>query len=272
VVRLNDPGEYKAVHADYGTLMIYETEKINEYFLVENRSQIDLDSSIPASGLAVYHCDTLGSNEWQGGTATRHYQCGLLQADGSLDLETNRSMGDRRDLFGEVEGVALDHDTTPASTLWDGSESGLQISRILAPGRVISFLVGGAVSDRVVKESSSPSLTIPDNNAGGVSDAILIRQEGRVSQLKVEVDISHGNIANLRMELLSPEGIRAVLHNRTGLGRKNLVASYDSKSAAALAGFIGLPLKGQWTLRIRDLAGRDMGRLNRWSLEVAYLL
>jgi len=93
--------------------MIYETGKINEYFLVENRSQIGLDASIPASGLAVYHCDTLGSNEWQGGTASKHYQCGLLQADGRLDLETNRSMGDEGDLFSRVQGIALSHATRP---------------------------------------------------------------------------------------------------------------------------------------------------------------
>ncbi|MEI8004283.1 MAG: M6 family metalloprotease domain-containing protein, partial [Methanothrix sp.] len=61
-VRLNQPGRYQADHGDYAAVMIYETGKINEYFLVENRSRIDLDASLPASGLAVYHCDTLGSN------------------------------------------------------------------------------------------------------------------------------------------------------------------------------------------------------------------
>lgn len=270
VVRLNTPGQYQTDHGDYGTVMIYETGKINEYFLVENRSQVDLDASIPSSGLAVYHCDTLGSNEWQGGTPSRHYQCGLLQADGSLDLETNRSMGDEKDLFGRVEGTALSHATRPASNLWDGSDSGLIISNILSPGKVVTFAAGQALMDHVVKETSSPGVAIPDKNAQGLSDVIQISLEGKVAKLKVRVDISHSNIANLRVELLSPGGKRAILHNRTGLGKKNLKKTYDSKSSAALTAFIGQSLKGNWTLKIKDLVGRDVGKLNTWSLEVAY--
>jgi M6 family metalloprotease-like protein len=270
VVRLNKPGQYQAEHGDYGTLMIYETGRINEYFLVENRSQIDLDASIPASGLAVYHCDTLGSNEWQGGTASKHYQCGILQADGSLDLETNNSMGDEKDLFGRVEGTALSHVTRPASNLWDGSDSGLMISNILGPGKVIAFVAGQALMDHIVKETSSPGAAIPDNNTLGLSDAIQISLDGKVAKLKVDVDISHSNIANLRVELLSPGGKKAILHNRTGLGKKDLKKTYDSKSAATLTTFIGQSLKGNWVLKIKDLAGRDVGKLNKWGLEIAY--
>ena len=59
-----------------------------------------LDRGLPASGLAVYHCDILGSNELQQGTAAKHYQCALLQADGRRDLELNANRGDGDDLFG----------------------------------------------------------------------------------------------------------------------------------------------------------------------------
>jgi M6 family metalloprotease-like protein len=267
VVRLNNPSQYQADHGDYGTVMIYETGKLNEYFLVENRSQIDLDAFIPSSGLAIYHCDNLGSNEWQGGTASKHYQCGLLQADGSLDLETNRSMGDENDLFGSIEGKALSHDTRPASILWDGSDSGLMISNISSPGKVIAFVVGQAQTDLVVTGSSTPDATIPDNNSRGLRDAIEIDQDGKVKRLRVYVDVTHSNIANLRVELLSPYGKWAILHNRTGIGKKGIEKTYDSKFMATMTSFIGRPLKGKWILRIRDLAGRDVGKLNEWSLE-----
>jgi M6 family metalloprotease-like protein len=269
-VRLNQPGQYQADHGDYGTAMIYETGKINEYFLVENRSGIDLDASIPAGGLAVYHCDTLGSNEWQGGSATKHYQCGLLQADGSLDLETNRSMGDVKDLFGRMAGIALSHNTRPASVLWDGSDSGLMISNIGEPGRVITFVMGQEKTDHVAKGSTLSGEMIPDNSPQGLVNAISLDLEGKVKRLVVEVDISHNNISNLRVELISPGGKRAILHNRTGIGKKNLLASYDSKSKASLVALLGQSMKGKWLLRIRDLASRDTGKLNKWSLEVAY--
>lgn len=268
-VRLSVPGQYQACHGDYGTLMIYETDRINEYFLVENRSQVDLDAAIPASGLAIYHCDTLGSNEWQGGTQTRHYQCGLLQADGSLDLETNRSMGDEKDLYCDVRGVALDHSTRPASVLWDGSDSGMCISGISPAGKVITFWMGQAQDRRAVKGVSAPGARIPDSSSRGSCDSIELSEEGKATKLKVQIDISHGNIASLKVELISPAGKSAVLHNRTGLGKKNLTRIYDSDSTASLTALLGQPLRGKWTLRIRDLAKRDAGTLNCWCLEAA---
>jgi M6 family metalloprotease-like protein len=270
VARLNQGGSYQADHGDYGMAMIYETGRLNEYFLLENRSQVDLDASIPASGLAVYHCDTLGSNEWQGGTASKHYQCGLLQADGSLDLENNRSMGDAGDLYGRVDGIALSHSTLPASLLWDGSDSGLQISKISSPGKVMTFVIGPAQADLTVRCASALAATIPDSSISGLRDVIKIDQEGKVTKLNVSVDISHSNIGNLRVELLSPGGKRAILHNRTGLGKIDLQMSYDSKSTAALITFIGQPLKGKWILTVRDLVKRDTGKLNKWSLELGY--
>ncbi|MCX6680578.1 MAG: M6 family metalloprotease domain-containing protein [Methanothrix sp.] len=263
IVRLNQPGQYQADHGDYGTAMIYETGKINEYFLVENRSGIDLDASLP-------HCDTLGSNEWQGGSATKHYQCGLLQADGSLDLETNRSMGDEKDLFGRMMGIALSHNTRPTSVLWDGSDSGLMISNIGEPGRVITFVIGQEKTDHVAKGSTLSGEIIPDNSPPGLVNAISLNQDGKVKRLVVEVDISHNNISNLRVELTSPGGKRAILHNRTDIGKKDLQKSYDSQSKASLVAFLGQSLQGKWILRMRDLASRDTGKLNKWSLEVTY--
>ena len=144
VVCLDKPGEYQAVHGDYKTALLYPSRKYNEYFLIENRSQLGLDKDIPSSGLAVYHCDILGSNEWQGGSATNHYQCGLLQADGHLDLETNRNMGDDMDLFKALPAVAISHSTQPSTNLWDGSESGLIVSCISPPGMTMTFQVGPA--------------------------------------------------------------------------------------------------------------------------------
>jgi subtilisin-like proprotein convertase family protein len=237
---------------------------------VENRSGIDLDASIPAGGLAVYHCDTLGSNEWQGGSATKHYQCGLLQADGSLDLETNRSMGDEKDLFGRMMGIALSHNTRPTSVLWDGSDSGLMISNIGEPGRVITFVIGQEKTDHVAKGSTLSGEIILDNSPPGLVNAISLDQDGKVKRLVVEVDISHNNISNLRVELISPGGKRAILHNRTDIGKKDLLKSYDSQSKASLVAFLGQSLKGKWILRIRDLASRDTGKLNKWSLVVTY--
>lgn len=140
-VSLNKPGSYEAKHGDYDTVLIYNTYDDNEYFIIENRSQLGLDGHLPSSGLAVYHCDIYGSNEWGGGTADSHYQCGLLQADGHLDLEHNVNRGDDTDLFAIVHGEALSYDTQPSSRLWNGNDSGLCIEDIDPAGESMSFKV-----------------------------------------------------------------------------------------------------------------------------------
>lgn len=269
VVDLNAPGTYKAVHGAYGTVMKFRTSKPNEYFLVENRTQTGLDRALPSSGLAVYHCDILGSNEFQQGTADKHYQCALLQADGRRDLETNpRNQGDGTDLYGPVAGLALSSTSNPHSREWDGRDSGLLISDISAPDREISFRVGQAVATQVVRGERSPNLAIPDNNAGGVSSSIPIAASGIVRRIKVDVEITHTYIGDLIVELLSPTGRRAVLHARQGGSKDNLVASYDSQRPGELATLVGQPMQGTWTLRVADRARVDVGRLRKWSLEV----
>lgn len=268
VVDLNNPGNYEAIHGRYDVVMKFRTSKPNEYFLVENRTRIGLDRAAPASGLAVYHCDIFGSNELQQGTADSHYQCALLQADGRRDLEDNLNQGDSNDLFGPVAGVALSSTSRPNSREWDGRESGLVVSDISASGARITFEVGqGAPSQKVTGEQS-PNLDIPDNQTGGVSSTINISSSGIVRRIKVNVDISHTFIGDLLVELFSPTGRRAVLHAREGGSKDNLIVSYDSNRPGELSTLVGQPMKGNWILRVSDRAGRDLGRLRKWSVEI----
>ena len=138
---MNAVGDYVAQHGDYGTFYIYKTSKPSEYFLVENRSRVGMDAYLPAEGLAVYHCDILGSNEWQGNSGDRHYQCGLLQADARSSLELDENTGDAGDFFASVAGDALTAATTPNSLLWDGGDSGLRVKDVSAPGAEMRFTV-----------------------------------------------------------------------------------------------------------------------------------
>jgi len=269
-VFLNGRGIYEACHSDYGTIIKHETDNPNEYFILENRTQLGLDSHLPDSGLAVYHCDTLGSNEWQGGTRERHYQCGLLQADGHLDLENNRNYGDEGDLFGRYEGTALSHDTTPSSREWDGSDSGLQICDVSNPGEVIRFRVGEPEEVPIVTGETSPDLLIPDDDPQGISSAISFTKTGKVKAIKVGVDITHTYIGDLQVELEAPSGKKALLHDQAGGYQDDLRETYNSDSVDVLAGLSGESVDGPWTLHIRDLARRDTGRLNWWSIEISY--
>lgn len=271
VVDLSVGGEFSARHGDYDTALKFPTSMDNEYFLLENRYRDGFDTYLPASGLAVYHCDTRGSNEFQQGTREQHYQCALLQADGHLDLEQNLNQGDGGDLYGGVAGTALSHTSQPTSRKWDGSESGLTVSGISDPGPVIRFTVGTAAGPgpaQVLTGESAPAAFIPDNRPAGVTDAITLSGAGTVQSLELSLDITHTYVGDLRVVLLSPTGRRAILHNRTGGRADDLHLRLSSGPGSALVALVGQPVTGEWTLRVTDNARVDTGTLDRWSLTV----
>ena len=268
-IELNAAGEHEARQGDYNSVMKVRTSKPNEYFLIENRSKMGLDRGLPASGLAVYHCDILGSNELQQGTAAKHYQCALLQADGRRDLELNANRGDGDDLYGALQGVILSSESSPNSREWDGRDSGLVISDVTAPGAVISFRVGAAAPSAVIASGqASPMASIPDSMAAGISSTIAIAQSGTVAQIKVKVDIQHTYIGDLMITLISPAGRSTVLHPQLGGSTDNLVATYESAVSGSLSSMVGQPMKGVWTLNVSDRVRIDVGKLQSWTIEL----
>lgn len=270
-VTINGPGIYQARQGDYATLLKYETGRMNEYFLVENRSRMGLDAYQMSSGLAVYHCDTLGSNEWQDMEEVEHYQCALLQADGLTELEHNLSYGDWDDLFPQKEGICLDYHTNPSSRNWDGSDSGLAISDISAPGEIISFRIGNAGAQTTVAQGAlSPDLLIPDNQPEGVSSTIMLAERGKAKALEVTVDIIHTYVGDLELELEAPSGQKALLKKKSSDSSDDLKVTYTSAFLQTLATLVGESVSGPWRLHIRDLARRDTGRLNFWQLRLPY--
>jgi M6 family metalloprotease-like protein len=268
VVDLSQSGPREARHGDYRTLMKYPADKFNEYFLIENRTRMGLDQHLPASGLAVYHCDTDGSNEFQEGSSTRHYQCALLQADGRMDLERNNNRGDGGDLYGAIAGTALSHATTPSSRQWDNVDSRLVLTQISAPGEVMIFHIGQAATGQVVTGEVSPGLNIPDNNPAGVASSIALNQSGFARRIRAGVGITHTYVGDLEVELVSPSGDRALIHNRQGANQDDLRQTYDSAANPALAALTGKAAAGNWELRVRDLEAQDTGKLDTWNIAI----
>lgn len=269
VVDLNSPGAFEAKHGDYGTIMKYGSSKPNEYFIVENRTKMGLDRALPSSGLAIYHCDIFGSNELQQGTATKHYQCALLQADGRRDLENDpNNQGDSEDLYRQVAGIALTSLTNPHSREWDSRDSGLVLSNISAPGEAIKFQAGEHSPALTANGESTPELEIPDNQFGGVSDNIEIAESGIVRRIKVGAEITHTYIGDLLVQLISPTGARELLHARQGGTTEDLSLSLDSDRPGELSNLIGRPMQGAWVLNVSDREGADVGKLEKWRIEI----
>jgi M6 family metalloprotease-like protein len=269
-VSLNTQGQVTASHGDYGTCLRFDTHRSNEYFLVENRSRIGLDSYLPDSGLAVYHCDTLGSNELQAGTTAEHYQCALLQADGRRDLEHNNNSGDAGDLYPAQDGVVLDGTTVPSSRSWQGTDSGLVISRVTGPDHDIHFQVGRAADTRAFVEAR-PDLFIPDApNNEGVRSVLNVATSGMLRGIRVAVEITHTYRGDLSVTLTAPSGAQAVLHTQRQDAMDNLHLNLSDADHPALAELRNEAIAGDWTLHVVDTWADDVGRLDYWSLALDY--
>jgi subtilisin-like proprotein convertase family protein len=128
--------------------------------------------------------------------------------------------------------------------------------------------IGLASAPQVARGAASPALAIPDNTPAGISSAIVLAGSGTVAAIKVGVNITHTFIGDLKVELVSPSGRRAVLHDRKGGGSDDIVSTFDMTTIPALASLAGDPIAGNWVLEVRDLEGQDVGRLNRWSIEL----
>jgi subtilisin-like proprotein convertase family protein len=122
---------------------------------------------------------------------------------------------------------------------------------------------------QTLRKSSTPGLAIPDNASSGVRDIINIAEALTVASVKVTVDISHTYIGDLRLTLIVPSGDSVVLHDRNGGNTDNLHRTYDVSTTPGLAGLVGKPTQGNWTLRVQDLAPIDAGTLNHWELEIS---
>ena len=115
-----------------------------------------------------------------------------------------------------------------------------------------------------------PNEQIPDNDPRGASVSLNLDQKGIVQRVITMVDITHPFIGDLRVEILSPSGKTAVIHDRGGYDQDNLVKTYDSQTDAELGAFIGQPVEGNWILRVMDLARLDKGMINKWNMKVLY--
>ena len=80
-------------------------------------------------------------------------------------------------------------------------------------------------------------------------------------------DVGTGRYSEVH-KLTSPSGQVAVLYNRQGGNQDNLIVTFDSAASPALAALINQPAQGNWVLRVTDLAAVDVGKLNKWSLEL----
>jgi subtilisin-like proprotein convertase family protein len=96
----------------------------------------------------------------------------------------------------------------------------------------------------------------------------MVSEAGTVAGLTLTVDITHARAGDLGVALRGPTGKRVTVHRRGGAEQDHLITTYSSGAGHPLGGFVGLDAQGAWTLMVVDKAGRDVGKLNQWTLTV----
>ncbi|MCY0940026.1 MULTISPECIES: M4 family metallopeptidase [Streptomyces] len=93
-----------------------------------------------------------------------------------------------------------------------------------------------------------------------VESPITVNRTGNApSTLKVDVNILHTYVGDLKVDLVAPDGTLYNLRNRTGGSADNIVQSFTVNASSEVA-------SGVWKLRVADLASADVGKIDSWKL------
>jgi subtilisin-like proprotein convertase family protein len=95
-----------------------------------------------------------------------------------------------------------------------------------------------------------------------------VAASGTVGNVSVAVDITHSYISDLNVTLIPPAGPSIPLHARSGGDQDNIIKTYTPATTPALATLRGIAAQGAWRLRVADVAASDVGKLNRWKLQI----
>jgi len=120
----------------------------------------------------------------------------------------------------------------------------------------------------VTSLSENAGVTIPDNNVAGIERTLNAVDAGMVDEVEVGIDITHTFIGDLSVTLVSPSGTSVNLHQRAGGNADNLIKTYSATTTPSLQTLRGQPAQGTWWLKVADLEGADVGKLNTWSLKI----
>lgn len=155
--------------------------------------------------------------------------------------------------------VTLSVPTTEETSWGDYDFTVTAVSGELEKSQVVTLSVLPAGLFEVSYSNTTP-VSIPDNDATGITSTITVPDAYTVFGTDVSVDITHTWIGDLIVELTSPSGTTVTLHNQSGSSADDIVETYSVST------FNGEVMTGDWVLSISDNAGQDLGTLNNWSL------
>lgn len=113
---------------------------------------------------------------------------------------------------------------------------------------------------------------IPD--LGVTEDSITFPLDVAIQDIEISLDIRHTWRGDLRVIVKPPDPDvdKIVLVDRTGGSQDDIIRSFRSSDEPELfARLIGTSAKGNWGLKVLDLAEQDVGVVLKWGLAITYV-
>ena len=116
---------------------------------------------------------------------------------------------------------------------------------------------------RKISSSSGTAASVPDATGFAAGIDIAISSELSVEAAQLDLTISHGNIADLAVTLISPSSTRSVL-----LTPFNIYEGSDFDSTLLSNAFYGEDASGTWQVQVYDLREGNSGTVTRAQLNL----
>jgi subtilisin-like proprotein convertase family protein len=118
-----------------------------------------------------------------------------------------------------------------------------------------------------VHNAAGLNVSIPDFSTTGATSTLSVNQNLRAEAVQIRVWVTHADVSELAIELVSPSGTKSILVN--GLNALRGLPNYQGELFLSNA-FYREVITGLWTLRVIDLkTGNPAGTLTRWTLNFA---
>lgn len=142
----------------------------------------------------------------------------------------------------------------------------------------------GALTALTTYEALGSPMSIPDEST--ITSTLTVPNEFEISDVNVEIDITHATDQDLDVFLIAPDGTRVELFTDVGINGNNFTSTTldDQASTSITSGFApfsggfrpegslatldGMQAQGTWTLEVTDDKQRYAGTLNHWSLQL----
>ncbi len=120
----------------------------------------------------------------------------------------------------------------------------------------------------VFDKPEDPDLEIPDGPGGTIQSTLTVPNDIVLRQVRVFPNITHGDVGDLVINLIHPDGTTIRVHNQgEDAGEENLRRWIDI-TGSNLQRIAGRSARGEWKLQITDAVEGETGVLRSWSLEI----